>query len=606
MLKADTHRLIALIYETAVEPSRWQELLEALAEFLATLDDQDALLAESQLLQHKAKAEEGSIARVLRTIEEVPDRFSTRFNDDDIGQVILSHFQCALRVAKQLADHEGHKDALASVLDQLPMSLLIVDASGRILESNLQARNLLAQACGITQQGGLLTTAEPKAREQLGRLIRQLARKAPGSPDADAILIPTASDERLVAYLSPVISSSDGERSNVAIFLSPMKSQPLPVSATFASLYSLTSSERDICSLLARGLDLKEIADHRSSSQHTVRSQIKSVFSKTGVSRQTELVSLILTGPSHRTEVASGSILPARLLRLNDGRHLAYREFGDPKGRPMVFHHSVLGSSLEVGQLTDVAARKLGVRIIAPERPGFGSSDPKPGRTVMDWADDLRQLLDGLGLAQVDLAGYSMGALFAKAAAVDMPQRIRKILLISSGVAASTSEEFAATVPLYRLNNRLARDLPAVHRAFFSILRRGVLGNPERFFRQLLVHMTPDEARYVESEDFRRRFFEALTEGARQGSAHAAREIELLMSDWGFDPAQVTAPTELWHGEQDCHVPPVLSHKLAARMPNARTIPVPNHGHFMIYDCIEEILSRFLQQDVQADAVLAL
>jgi pimeloyl-ACP methyl ester carboxylesterase len=268
----------------------------------------------------------------------------------------------------------------------------------------------------------------------------------------------------------------------------------------------------------------------------------------------------------------------------------------------MIFHHGVLGSSLEVGQLTDAAAKRLGLRIIAPERPGFGSSDPKPGRSILAWADDLLQLLDALELEQADLGGYAMGGLFACAAAFCLPQRIRKMLLISFGVAASTREEFAGTVPLFRLNNRLARDMPSVHRAFISILRRGIISNPDRFFRQLVTNMSREEARHVESALFRERFFEAMVEGARQGSAHFAREIELLMADWGFDPAQITVAAELWHGNLDRHVPMVLGQKLAASMPNAAFVPMPGHGHFMVYDCMEEILSRYLQAGALQDA----
>jgi pimeloyl-ACP methyl ester carboxylesterase len=59
---------------------------------------------------------------------------------------------------------------------------------------------------------------------------------------------------------------------------------------------------------------------------------------------------------------------------LPDNRKLAYLEFGDPRGQPIFYFHGWPASRLS-GAETDVAAKKLGLRIISPDRPGFGLSD---------------------------------------------------------------------------------------------------------------------------------------------------------------------------------------------------------------------------------------
>ena len=61
-------------------------------------------------------------------------------------------------------------------------------------------------------------------------------------------------------------------------------------------------------------------------------------------------------------------------IRLPDGRQLGYAEYGDPKGMPLLFFHGTPGSRLRLSHI-DPLARDLGVRVVAPERPGFGLSD---------------------------------------------------------------------------------------------------------------------------------------------------------------------------------------------------------------------------------------
>jgi pimeloyl-ACP methyl ester carboxylesterase len=76
-------------------------------------------------------------------------------------------------------------------------------------------------------------------------------------------------------------------------------------------------------------------------------------------------------------------------LDLADGRSLAWREFGDPEGVPTIAVHGSPDSSAVWG-LLDEPARVAGVRVVAPDRPGFGASTPQPGRSILDWVDDHR------------------------------------------------------------------------------------------------------------------------------------------------------------------------------------------------------------------------
>ena len=78
----------------------------------------------------------------------------------------------------------------------------------------------------------------------------------------------------------------------------------------------------------------------------------------------------------------------ATVLRLDDGRELAFRELGDPTGTPVFAFHGTPGSHRMFGPMAADASR-LGIRLIAPDRPGYGASDYLPDRRLLDWPRDV-------------------------------------------------------------------------------------------------------------------------------------------------------------------------------------------------------------------------
>src|SRR5947209_5723448 len=103
-------------------------------------------------------------------------------------------------------------------------------------------------------------------------------------------------------------------------------------------------------------------------------------------------------------------------LTLRDGRHLAYAEYGDPQGSPVVFLHG-WGDSRLTRHPDDRGTAALGVRLLTVDRPGVGWSDFQRGRTLLDWPDDLAQLAGHLGVPRFAILGHSGGGPFALACA---------------------------------------------------------------------------------------------------------------------------------------------------------------------------------------------
>src|SRR5438309_1811387 len=109
-------------------------------------------------------------------------------------------------------------------------------------------------------------------------------------------------------------------------------------------------------------------------------------------------------------------------IKLRDGRTLAYAEYGDPAGTPVIFFHGTPGSRLMAAPAWK--DESLGLRIIAPDRPGFGLSTYRPNRTILNWASDVAELADALKLDKFIVAGVSGGGPHSLACAHELPDRV--------------------------------------------------------------------------------------------------------------------------------------------------------------------------------------
>jgi pimeloyl-ACP methyl ester carboxylesterase len=245
---------------------------------------------------------------------------------------------------------------------------------------------------------------------------------------------------------------------------------------------------------------------------------------------------------------------------LNGGRRLAYAEYGAPEGTPVVFLHGTPGSR-RLGELLESAAEAADVRLLAPDRPGYGDSSPWPERSVRDAEAFLTPLFDEVEAERVGLVAFSGGAPYALAAAATCPERVDRTDLVAGATPPELSE---ATPALQRVLGRLATTTPTV--------LGGLLGGQAWLAARLdpsfvLAQYTDDAEAVPESaaETVRADFLDAFAE-SRQG---AVTEFRHAATDWDIDLADVTADVRLWHGGADTNVPVADARRLEERLPNA-------------------------------------
>jgi pimeloyl-ACP methyl ester carboxylesterase len=269
-------------------------------------------------------------------------------------------------------------------------------------------------------------------------------------------------------------------------------------------------------------------------------------------------------------------------LRLPDGRRLAVAEYGDPRGEPVLYCHGFPSSRREA-QLIEPAARAEGARLIAPDRPGYGDSDPLPRRSIADWADDVAALADHLGLPRVALVGVSGGGPYALACAQRIPDRLSACALVCPLGPVHRAELLATMHPAVRAMFVLPHRAPHLS----SVLLSGPAAALLSIWPQGVEHLRslrapPADRAALARPEVAAILNDSIRDAMRNGAAGALQDLTLYTEDWGIDFASARTEIDLWHGEVDGTVPVAHSRWYAAHLPSARLHLLANEGHFSL------------------------
>jgi len=285
-------------------------------------------------------------------------------------------------------------------------------------------------------------------------------------------------------------------------------------------------------------------------------------------------------------------------ITLSDGRALGFQALGDPDGSPLFFFHGTPGSRL-VFSGTDPIAQIPGLRLILPERPGYGLSDPQPGRALLDWPNDVSELADYLQLDRFAVAGESGGGPHVLACAYRLASRVTKALVLSSPAPAG----FKGARRGLSLGNRaglvLGRYAPWLIRAMMRSYAKALERDPEGFVDAMAKQMAPPDRRLLESPSLRQALIRDFREAYRQGSGGQAVDGALAMTSrtWGFSLREISVPVFLWHGEDDTLVSMTMAEHLAREIPRCQARFVTGAGHLLteapeVITEMAEVLSR--------------
>jgi pimeloyl-ACP methyl ester carboxylesterase len=279
-------------------------------------------------------------------------------------------------------------------------------------------------------------------------------------------------------------------------------------------------------------------------------------------------------------------------VRLTDGREIGLSSSGPDDGTPVVYLHGCPGSRLDESPGRDALLERIGVRVITPERPGYGQSSPRRGRRVVDYVEDLRAVVDHEKIDRFAVLGYSAGGPYALATAARLGERVNAVGTISTVGRRDWPGALDGMASGERTLYRLIGLSPRLVELYFALGKWLLTRKPERFLAEFEKELSDTDRELYAKPEIREIVLRTSREGLRQGGAGAAEDwAEFARRPWGFELAELNRPVHLWFGTADRIVPVAQGRHLASLLPNPVVHEIPGEGHLLIFAQFDDILS---------------
>lgn len=266
-------------------------------------------------------------------------------------------------------------------------------------------------------------------------------------------------------------------------------------------------------------------------------------------------------------------------------RQITYAEYGYSDGSPVLFLHGTPGSR-RLGELLETAARENDVRVLAPDRPGYGCSSPWPKRSIRDAAEFIIPVLDDANVQTAGIIAFSGGSPFALSIAAMRADRISHVDVIAGVAPPTLSEEPPATQQLLA---GLATRTPLLLQGVF----RGQTWLAERLDPSFVVGLytsndavVPTAVAEIVKEDF--------VEAFAHHRSGAVTEFRNTATDWEINFDEINTEVGLWHGNNDTNVPISGVERLEHEIPSAELRVLDDADHLQtLLQSIPHVLGKY-------------
>jgi pimeloyl-ACP methyl ester carboxylesterase len=245
----------------------------------------------------------------------------------------------------------------------------------------------------------------------------------------------------------------------------------------------------------------------------------------------------------------------------------------------------------------DEAAKSFALRVIAPDRPGYGLTPADDDPTLASRTEWLHAFADAMNLNRFALLGISGGSPYAVSLAARLQNRIVALALVSpmGPVADYAASADASLDPVSFLHDRFFMHMP--YRTWLThplgdlsawMYRHG----PEMFMSLMPKLATSVDAPILSRPDVAQLMRTMTLEAFRQGGSGGTADLEIYGRPWGVQFRDVTAPAVVWQGTEDHVVPPQAARWLARQLPNGTLHSLEGAGHFWVFEHVKDVVSE--------------
>ncbi len=356
----------------------------------------------------------------------------------------------------------------------------------------------------------------------------------------------------------------------------------------FGQAFKLTDTELALTQHLVTGGTTREFAETRGRSVGTARNQLKALQRKLTINSKEQLL-LLYAGFIHsldQPEEDSTSIEYecANLFAEPGGGTIAWEEYGDPSGLPVLYIHALEGPLLTAR--VDAAARQAGLRIIGPWRPHHGDTtggEPGP-QSPPEFAARLSGLLDHLGIDRCTALGTQAGTPFLAAFAQAQPHRIHKAIAAGPFLPIVSGDDYRFLQTRQRIHFRIARIAPKFARVYLRAMLASMGTGEFHKFVDDYYDSCSRELQTVQRPEMVRNFRRAANYVLPRGRL-GPRDTMLNWSEkWGDLLMGLGDRLTMLVGDQDSNTPPEFARLSADRFGLEQPQIIEDAGSFLIED----------------------
>mgnify|MGYP003856446439 CR=1 FL=1 len=580
---ADEAQLIQLIYRFANKKEEWFNLLLSLSNCIS--------VSESLPADHPYQ---------------------------DISERLIAHLKNAIKISTRLSTSSKHVKA-ESVLNNIPMAAGIIDRMGRMIEINKHAQNSFDLSPDWVINQNYLQAEHLNIAQELNTLLMTgkdfialpFSSPAVGSNKITEKKLPSLKK----LHITQIPKQDDTSTEHYYFCLQSQQAELVNIDLLKAH-YQLTETEALVVSTLTNEISSKKTAVKLKLKETTIRDHLSNIYIKLDVKRKPELVRKVLLHsllsnhepPStiaRKITLVSPNLSGNHFITLRDGRKLSYFDYRSPSRNKVsndsqdviLLLHNLMGSAYEIPPDSHQVIRDQGLRIIIPERPGYGDSDPKKGRNHEDFCQDIKTLLNVLKIDKVKVIAHSIGGVYALALAEFLPERIERIAMVN---AATRVEDMRQAKPVPILVTAVLQSVRFAPFLIELILKMAIGKDLEEFYEQQLTYIRPTvEGRAADINLLSRRNYRDysilnLKQSAKQGVGTWANELNLSFSEWDFKVTNTQMEYQFWHGDQDDVISIHAAKRLASNLNTIRFNHLKNETHFLFSRHFNQIVEQLI------------
>ena len=272
-----------------------------------------------------------------------------------------------------------------------------------------------------------------------------------------------------------------------------------------------------------------------------------------------------------------------RFVNVEDGRTLAFEQYGDPDGSPVFLLHGTPGCRLSGRHPDESRVVEAGLRLITYDRPGYGQSARHKGRRVVDCVADITAIADELGIDRFFVKGGSGGGPHALAAGARLPQRVTRVAC-DVGVAPYEADDIDWLAGMDPANVRefnwaLAGEetlRPELEKQAEQAIAK-VEADPKTLLNEF--NLSAADLAVLEDPRVQQRLRATTREAFANGVSGWVDDDLAFTVPWGFDVSELDVPVEIRYGATDVLVPAGHGEWLAAHIPHATVTVDDSGGH---------------------------